>query len=411
MKRYVLWAIGWVWVSVMAGCSGGSTGGMKDACTDGEPVDVAHYDVGPTDAEADGPTCIPTPPIDATPGVITRLPPTGENDMSSVGNYDRYVVYSEVRNNNGNPYNFEIFLYDLELGQETQITDDNIEVQWDPYVWGTEVMWSNGFAEDATAVSAVMAYEIDTGEAIELIAPDHNNRVPRFNGDSILYASDEGVAGEEFNWSLYLMDRQSGEKRMVSPYYYYAETGSLGDKYAVWVAYNPEGSSVGKDVYYYDPRTDEVTRIESTASGHQYCPTNTGDLIFWEDDRNGNWDIYMYDTRTGQEERLTYDPNDQRLARARGHLLTWMDFRWSCARYGGRFNPRDMVIYDIETGVMRRVTSSSEPWGNCYAQGRWFVYVKSVGYRKWHIFAHDLVADGILDGPDGHVIPADPVDP
>jgi hypothetical protein len=119
----------------------------------------------------------------------------------------------------------------------------------------------------------------------------------------------------------------------------------------------------------------------------------------------------MFDVQTGQEERLTHDPNDQRVARARGHLLTWTDYRWSCEPFGFRYAARDVVIYDIETGVARRVTSSSEPWTNCYAQARWFVYMKAVGYRKYQIFAHDLVADGILDGPDGHVFPGVPFQP
>jgi hypothetical protein len=36
---------------------------------------------------------------------------------------------------------------------------------------------------------------------------------------------------------------------------------------------------------------------------------NAGDRIVWWDNRNGNWDIYMYDLATQTEAQITTDPN------------------------------------------------------------------------------------------------------
>jgi Tol biopolymer transport system component len=171
------------------------------------------------------------------------------------------------------------------------------------------------------------------------------------------------------------------------------------------VAHPAQGGNGTKDVFYYDVDARQVVRLESTEPGHQYYPIHAGDYIYWEDDRDGDWNIYRYDLVAGVEERFTWNDQDQIYARIRGHLLTWTDYRWSCESYAGLIHPADSVIYDTETGVMRRVTSSSIVGLNRFAEGRWLVYTKKVGSRRYQVFSHDLVSDGLLDGPDGHVIP------
>ena len=78
--------------------------------------------------------------------------------------------------------------------------------------------------------------------------------------------------------------------------------------------------------------------------GSQRFPSISGQKIVWQDDRNGNWDIYLYDMGTGQTRRLTDDPKDQVSPRISGNRVVWEDYRNS----GVLENP-DIYLLDLDT--------------------------------------------------------------
>ncbi|HPO70993.1 MAG TPA: hypothetical protein PKV53_11905, partial [Anaerohalosphaeraceae bacterium] len=52
-------------------------------------------------------------------------------------------------------------------------------------------------------------------------------------------------------------------------------------------------------------------------------------LVVWQDNRNGNWDIYGYNLITRQEFAITDDPADQIHPAVSGTLVVWEDYRVS----------------------------------------------------------------------------------
>jgi len=52
-----------------------------------------------------------------------------------------------------------------------------------------------------------------------------------------------------------------------------------------------------------------------------------GDIIVWEDDRNGNWDIYGYDMSTGKEFPTCIHPAEQYSPTVSGDMVVWEDKR------------------------------------------------------------------------------------
>lgn len=72
-----------------------------------------------------------------------------------------------------------------------------------------------------------------------------------------------------------------------------------------------------------------VTETQITTDGNiQEYPAIYNDKIVWEDLRNGNWDIYMYDLSTSTETQITTtDGNTQTLSAIYDDRIVWTDDR------------------------------------------------------------------------------------
>ncbi|MBI5663868.1 MAG: thrombospondin type 3 repeat-containing protein [Nitrospirae bacterium] len=103
------------------------------------------------------------------------------------------------------------------------------------------------------------------------------------------------------------------------------------------------------DIYMYDISTGLETRITSDTNA-QFSPAISGNRIVWQDNRNGNSDIYMYDISTGLQTRITSDTASPYSPAISGNRIVWQDHRDS--HY-------DIYLYDISTRVETRITSNT----------------------------------------------------
>ena len=87
------------------------------------------------------------------------------------------------------------------------------------------------------------------------------------------------------------------------------------------------------------------TRITDDPAS-QEKPSISGDYIAWQDNRHGNWDIYLYQRSTTTTTRLTTDPGNQWLPAICGNYVAWYDDS------SGRTN---IVLYDIAAGAVKDV--------------------------------------------------------
>ncbi|NLB01546.1 MAG: hypothetical protein GX837_11440, partial [Methanomicrobiales archaeon] len=76
----------------------------------------------------------------------------------------------------------------------------------------------------------------------------------------------------------------------------------------------------------------------------QEKPSISGDYIVWQDNRNGDWDIYLYRRSTYEERRLTGDAGNQWMPAICGNYAAWYDDS------SGRTN---VVLYDINAGKVK----------------------------------------------------------
>jgi beta propeller repeat protein len=54
-------------------------------------------------------------------------------------------------------------------------------------------------------------------------------------------------------------------------------------------------------------------------------------IVVWQDNRNGNWDIYGYNLITRREFQITNDPADQMSPTIGGDYVAWVDMRTGTA--------------------------------------------------------------------------------
>jgi len=103
------------------------------------------------------------------------------------------------------------------------------------------------------------------------------------------------------------------------------------------------------DVYLYDLSTGTETPITTNFS-NQWSPAISGDRIVWQDYRNGNTDIYLYDLSTGTEIPITTNSSDQYNPAISGDRIVWQDYR------NGNW---DVYLYDLSTGTETQITTNS----------------------------------------------------
>jgi len=151
------------------------------------------------------------------------------------------------------------------------------------------------------------------------------------------------------------------------------------------------------DIYMYAPYVDmwhpeiQVT----TSSDSQVSPQIYDDVIVWQDNRNGNWDIYMYDVSTGVEQQITSDPTDQIQPAIYGDTVVWQDARNGYLYYdyvSYTFRGWNIYSYDLTTQTERQLTSTDTNLSPAIS-GNFVAYTKTVygTYENHYLYYYNLL--------------------
>ncbi|MFZ2498475.1 PGF-pre-PGF domain-containing protein [Methanosarcina sp.] len=124
-----------------------------------------------------------------------------------------------------------------------------------------------------------------------------------------------------------------------------------------------------------DAVADEVKGTETqinTNEAAQESPDIYGNRIVWMDNRNGggsdeygqpngNWDIYMYDLSTSNENKITINESTQMEPAIYGNRIVWADNRNGGSRdeYGQPNGNWDIYMYDISTSIETQITTNN----------------------------------------------------
>lgn len=98
------------------------------------------------------------------------------------------------------------------------------------------------------------------------------------------------------------------------------------------------------DIYMYDLTTSRETRITANESNQTY-PALYGDRIVWQDDHNGQYDIYMYNISTSKETQISTNGRAQK-PKIYDDRIMWMDYRT---------RNRGIYVHDLSTSKENRI--------------------------------------------------------
>ena len=195
----------------------------------------------------------------------------------------------------------DIYMYDLSTSQETKISTRGYAFSGSSYsgpdIYNDKIVWQESYESDFSTHRLVM-YDLSTQQETQiveeyLIMPYSGFYGFAIHGDKIVYnyftTDDSGFI------DMYDLSTQQTTGGVVGSFIP-ASPAVYGDR-IVWVETSYEGDYNGEhesyfNIYMNDLSTQQETQI-STSGTAQY-PAIFGDRMVWQDERNGNLDIYMF---------------------------------------------------------------------------------------------------------------------
>ncbi|MCO5382074.1 MAG: hypothetical protein NHB15_08280 [Methanosarcina barkeri] len=157
--------------------------------------------------------------------------------------------------------------------------------------------------------------------------------------------------------------------------------GDPSDDQVISDEVSTEGNDIATEsIQAAAPKITE-TRITTNPSD-QWNPVIYSNKIAWEDYRNGNWDIYIYDLSTKKEVSTT-NPSDQWGSDIYGNKVVWTDLR------NGN---EDIYLQDLSTKKQTRIITNEISQWDPAIYGDKIVWTGYPGedYEGYNIYMYDI---------------------
>ena len=271
------------------------------------------------------------------------------------------VIWVDLRNSKSewDPNN-DIYLQDLAKVTTHQVTTDPLG-QYGATVFGHLIAWRDDRNTTGPINGDIYLYDMgpdatfgtadDVGE-LRLNTDPTDQTAPDVwvdkSGRALIVWEDlrddaDGVCAAECNTNIYLYDTgpdgiygtadDSGEVRVTDQADEQTSPAVSGTRIAWRDARG--GNWLDPDIYLYDLGPDGVFGTADDG-GEQLLDVPTkepghldfsGDRLVWDDFRNENWDVWLYDFATGTELQVTDHPRGQFYPRIHGKTIVWQDAR------------------------------------------------------------------------------------
>ena len=240
------------------------------------------------------------------------------------------VAWWDARNvDYGSNWNSDIYGYNLSTKNEFVICNESHD-QGGPSISGNIVVWLDergdldcgNYIYGSDLISSVQPeFPINTLPFTKLF--------PYISGETVVWTDFRNsniscgqATTEGINLDIYGYNLSSSNEFPICINPSIQTQSAISGNIVVW----EDGRNGDSDIYGYDLDTGNEFSI-CTVKGTQLNPAIHGDIVVWADYRNGNGDIYGYNLKTGEEFAICTDPGNQQSPSIYGNVVVWEDDR------------------------------------------------------------------------------------
>jgi hypothetical protein len=309
---------------------------------------------------------------------------------------------------------FDLYLLELDTCVEYQLTDGARATT--AFIHGDEILWSENRDSrpdpDDYYCKDIYRYDLTLWREEQLTNHPLCEWTPVTNGDHIAFSRSTDVGGDAPREYL-LWNRSRGtDIRFADPG---AQAGQfdLSARWLAWSGYTQLATSIGKDVFVKDLSTGVDTHIETSAGYYCYVVRLDGEYLtytcseYWLD---FPYHLFLRHLPTGEE--LELDGAEADVDGITHGAIHDGIVAWSTTKHMASpdiTNPvYDVELYDIETGIYRRLTTAQSKLRISEIQLPWATFTRHIGPDEFEYYVGHLGRLGVLDA-DGRLIEGGPV--